>query len=114
MPAGAEKFTFLITEKRGVIFNVCAKCDSYVVADILLFIHKVSGGTQMFHDFDIFQTVADNTLWIGTAGTLREAKSQIQKSVIASSGLFLVLDQRTGDKVTFRPEDFRETRPPAA
>jgi hypothetical protein len=71
-------------------------------------------GTQMFHDFDIFQTVADNTLWIGTAGTLREAKSQIKKSVTASPGLFLVVNQRTGDKVTFRPEDFHETLLPAA
>jgi len=68
----------------------------------------------MFQDFDIFQIVADNFLWIGTAGTLPEAKSQIQKSVAASPGSFLVLNQRTGDKVTFRPEDFHETLLPAA
>jgi hypothetical protein len=61
-------------------------------------------GTQMFHDFDIFQTAADNTLWIGTAGMLREAMSQIQKSVTASPGT--AFQTAAGSRAVSQRENF--------
>lgn len=57
----------------------------------------------MTEPFDIFQTENDGSVrWIGTAATLEDAKTHVQKLSLHAYGEYLVLDHRSGSKVVIR------------
>jgi hypothetical protein len=55
--------------------------------------------------FDIFQTDATgNIVWRESAATLHDAKARIRKLGTRSLVEYVVLNQKTGDKVVIRPD----------
>jgi hypothetical protein len=54
----------------------------------------------MLHPLDIFKTDPDGgVLWRGAAETLIAAKARIQTLAVSSPGEYLILDQKTGQRV---------------
>jgi hypothetical protein len=50
--------------------------------------------------FDIFQAeTTGDVLWLGTAVTIEDAKARAQEFAHNSPGKYLVLNQKTGDKI---------------
>jgi hypothetical protein len=61
---------------------------------------RKGGPTIMTAFFDIFQAEATGeVLWLGTAVTLEDAKTRAQEFALNSPGEYLVLNQKTGDKL---------------
>jgi hypothetical protein len=55
----------------------------------------------MADPFDIFELdTKDAPLWLGAAATLAEAHATIRRHGADSSARYLVIDQKTGDKIT--------------
>jgi hypothetical protein len=55
--------------------------------------------------FDIFQTeTTGNIVWRESAATLDDAKARIRKLGTHSLVEYVVLNQKTGDKVVIRPD----------
>jgi hypothetical protein len=55
---------------------------------------------QPFNLFDIFKVSEDGSLlWIETAGTLEHARSQVNGFQTTSANDYLVLNQKTGNKI---------------
>ena len=53
--------------------------------------------------FDIFENEENGTvLWVGSAATIEEAKARIHQVAPHSSAEYLVLDQKTGNKVVIK------------
>ena len=56
--------------------------------------------------FDIFENEKSGTvLWVGSASTIEDARSRIQKIGQHSPGEYVVLNQKTGNKVVIRFEE---------
>jgi len=53
----------------------------------------------MIHPIDIFEIDGSAVRWIGAAPTLEQAKLQIQERAAKSADGFILLDQRTGNKL---------------
>jgi hypothetical protein len=54
----------------------------------------------MFYPLDIFKTDSDGgVLWRGAAETFVTAKECIKKFAVSSPGEYLILDQKTGQRV---------------
>jgi len=53
----------------------------------------------MIHPIDIFEIDGLAVRWIGAAPTLEQAKVQIQERAAKSADGFILLDQRTGNKL---------------
>jgi hypothetical protein len=53
----------------------------------------------MIHPIDIFEIDGSAVRWIGAAATLEQAKVQIKERAAKSVDRFILLDQRTGNKV---------------
>jgi hypothetical protein len=50
--------------------------------------------------FDIFQAeTTGDVLWLGTAVSLDDAKARAREFALSSPGEYLVLNQKTGDKI---------------
>lgn len=50
--------------------------------------------------FDIFQAeTTGDVLWLGTAVTIEDAKARAREFAQSSPGKYLVLNQKTGDKI---------------
>ena len=50
--------------------------------------------------FDIFQAeTTGDVLWLGTAVTIEDAKARAREFARRSPGEYLVLNQKTGDKI---------------
>jgi len=60
---------------------------------------------MMFHPLDIFKTDLDGSvLWRGAVENVEAAKARIQMLAISSPGEYLILDQKTGQRVLFTPD----------
>ena len=58
-----------------------------------------------FHPLDIFKTDLDGSvLWRGAVENVEAAKARIQMLAISSPGEYLILDQKTGQRVLFTPD----------
>ena len=58
----------------------------------------------MFHPLDIFKTDPDGSvLWRGAVETVEAAKARIQKLALSSPGEYLILNQKTGQRVLVAP-----------
>ena len=53
----------------------------------------------MIHPIDIFEIEGAAVRWIGAAPTLEEAKARIKERATKSAERFILLDQRTGNKL---------------
>ena len=54
----------------------------------------------MFYPLDIFKTYSDGSLlWRGAVETFVAAKARIQTLALSSPGEYLILDQKTGQRV---------------
>ena len=59
--------------------------------------------------FDIFETEKGGTVvWLGSAITLEDAKARIEKVAERTSGEYLVLNQKTGNKLVVKIAEIRE------
>ncbi len=59
----------------------------------------------MFQPLDIFKTNSDGSvLWRGAAESVEAAKARIQKLALSSPGEYLILDQKTGQRVLVTPD----------
>jgi len=55
----------------------------------------------MTDPFDIFEVDAGNAVrWLGAAATLAETYAQIQRQEAWTSGRYVVVDQKTGERLT--------------
>jgi hypothetical protein len=55
--------------------------------------------------FDIFQTEdSGNIVWRESAPTIEAAKARIQELAIHSPAEYVVLNQKTGDRLVIRPD----------
>jgi hypothetical protein len=60
---------------------------------------------MMFHPLDIFKTDVDGSvLWRGAVESVEVARARIQKLAQAAPGEYLILDQKTGQRVLFTPD----------
>lgn len=60
---------------------------------------------MMFHPLDIFKTDLDGgVLWRGAVENVEAAKARIQMLAISSPGEYLILDQKTGQRVLVTPD----------
>jgi len=60
---------------------------------------------MMFHPLDIFKTDLDGSvLWRGAVENVEAAKARIQMLAISSPGEYLILDQKTGQRVLVTPD----------
>jgi|HubBroStandDraft_6_1064221.scaffolds.fasta_scaffold596432_2 hypothetical protein len=53
----------------------------------------------MIHPIDIFEIDGSAVCWIGAAPTLEQAKVQIKERAAKSADGFILLDQRSGNKL---------------
>ena len=59
----------------------------------------------MFYPLDIFKTDSDGgVLWRGAVESVEAAKVRIQKLALSSPGEYLILDQKTGQRVLVTPD----------
>lgn len=57
------------------------------------------------HVFDVFKVERENAvMWRGTASTFEEAKQQVRQFAQNSPGVYIILNQRTGEKTTVESE----------
>ncbi len=59
----------------------------------------------MTHPIDIFQLEAEGVRWLEAAPTFEVAKKRIKELALKSPGEYVVLDQRSGNKVVFKSDD---------
>lgn len=57
----------------------------------------------MTHRLDIFRVETSGVLWVGSAATLADAKVRVQELAVLSPVEYLLLDQRTGEKLVIKP-----------
>jgi len=59
----------------------------------------------MFYPLDVFKTDSDGSvLWRGAAEDFVAAKAWIQKLAASAPGEYLILDQKTGQRVLVTPD----------
>ena len=56
-------------------------------------------------DVDIFKSDRRGVLWVGVASDLESAKAHIQALGKSQPGEYLIMDQRTGDKIAVSTSD---------
>jgi hypothetical protein len=54
--------------------------------------------------FDIFRLDQAGVRWLESAESLDHAKTRIHELAVSSPGEFLLLDQKTGNKVVIKPD----------
>jgi hypothetical protein len=59
--------------------------------------------TGMVPSLDIFRIESGGVLWCETAATIETAKARIQKLALSSPGGYLILNQRTGQRIPVMP-----------
>ena len=70
-----------------------------------------SGGQIMTAPFDIFENEKTGTvLWVGSAATIEEARARIDQIAARSAADYLVLNQKTGNKVVIKFDGTTERR----
>jgi hypothetical protein len=52
--------------------------------------------------FDIFQLETHGMQWLGSAATLEDAKARVQELAVRSPGEYLLLNQKTGNKLVIK------------
>jgi hypothetical protein len=52
---------------------------------------------------DIFLVETGSVRWLETAASIEEAKARIQEVAVHSPGEYLLLNQKTGNKIVLRP-----------
>ncbi len=61
--------------------------------------------------FDIFQAeTTGDVLWLGTAVTIEDAKARAHEFAQSSPGKYLVLNQKTGDKIVIDLDQARDSQ----
>lgn len=61
------------------------------------------GGNYMIPPYDIFRTEPNgSSRWVEAASTLDEAKARIQAMAAISPGEYLIVSQRTGNKLVMK------------
>jgi hypothetical protein len=56
--------------------------------------------------FDIFQAESNGSVrWLGSAGSIADAKARIQKEPANSPGEYFVLNQQSGSKLVVRLDE---------
>lgn len=62
--------------------------------------------------FDIFRAETNGgVLWIESATTLEDAKARVQELAMRSPGEYLLLNQKTGNKLVIRLDGVNGARP---
>ena len=57
----------------------------------------------MTMQFDVFRVETDEgVLWRGAAATLEEAKTRVQELATSAPGMYLILNQQAGRKLTIQ------------
>jgi hypothetical protein len=65
---------------------------------------------QPFDLFDIFKVSEDGSLaWVETAATLEAARAQVHGMQTASTGDYVVMNQKTGSKIILHLEGTKNT-----
>jgi hypothetical protein len=59
----------------------------------------------MTHPFDVFRIVDADVHWIGAVPSLEDALARIRESGRTSPGEYLVLDQKSGDRLVFKSDE---------
>jgi hypothetical protein len=57
----------------------------------------------MAPSLDIFRIESGGVLWCEAAATMETAKARIQKIALSSPGNYLILDQKTGQRIPVTP-----------
>jgi hypothetical protein len=58
----------------------------------------------MIPPYDIFMVETTGSRWIEAAATLEGAKARVQQLGALSQGEYLIMSQKTGNKLVIRPE----------
>ena len=58
----------------------------------------------MTHLLDIFQVGTSGLLWVESAATMEDAKARVQELAVRSHAEYLLLDQKTGNKLVIKPD----------
>jgi hypothetical protein len=53
---------------------------------------------------DIFRVETSGVLWVESAATMADAKARIQELAARSQAEYVLLDQKTGDKLVIKPD----------
>jgi hypothetical protein len=65
----------------------------------------MESGGFMIYLFDIFQTETGGSVrWLEAAKTLEDAKARVQELALRSPGEYVVLDQKTGNKLVINSD----------
>jgi hypothetical protein len=60
----------------------------------------------MTDNFDIFRVEAGGAvMWRSAAATIDEAKAHIRQFALRSPGLYIIVDERTGEKILIGPNE---------
>jgi hypothetical protein len=62
----------------------------------------------MTHPIDIFQLEAAGVRWLEAAPDIEQAKARVKELGAKSPGEYLVLNQRTGNKIVIKSDDVNE------
>ncbi len=58
----------------------------------------------MTHFLDIFRVETSGVLWVESAATMEDAKARVQELAVRSPAEYILLDQKTGDKLVIKPD----------
>jgi hypothetical protein len=61
----------------------------------------------MTHLSDIFRVETGGLRWVESAATLEDAKARVQELAARSPAEYLLLDQKTGNKIVIKPDSDR-------
>jgi hypothetical protein len=68
----------------------------------------------MFSPFDIFLAETGGSVrWLEAAATLEDAKARVQELAVRSPGEYLILSQKTGNKLTIKFDGVDEAPGPS-
>jgi hypothetical protein len=56
------------------------------------------------HLLDIFRVETSGVLWVESAATMEDAKARVQELAVRSDAEYILLDQKTGNKLVIRPD----------
>jgi hypothetical protein len=55
--------------------------------------------------FDLFMIETSGSFrWVAATSTIEDAKTRVQELAVKTPGEFILLDQRTGNKMVLKPE----------
>jgi hypothetical protein len=56
------------------------------------------------HSLDIFRVETSGVLWVESAATMEDAKVRVQELAVRSHAEYILLDQKTGNKLVIKPD----------